>query len=112
MSASLDELMRLHGALAAFTFSDSGELLEHRARPDSGLDPDTLDLVSHVCVANISIATLQARGWEKLTGARGFYPIEGFTFVGFDWSAVAKGNTGVVLSNDAADYEAAYAALA
>ena len=48
---------------------------------------------------------------EKLTGMQGFYPIEGFTMVGFDWSAVTGSGLGVVLKNDSADYEAAYQAL-
>ncbi|HKK13656.1 MAG TPA: DUF2173 family protein [Gammaproteobacteria bacterium] len=108
----LDELMSLQGALAAFEFSDRGELREHRIADGAQLGADTLDLLCHVCVANMSIATMQARGWEKMTGAQGFYPIDGFTMVGFDWSAVASGNRGVVLRNEQADYEAAYAALA
>lgn len=110
--SSLEQLMELPGALAAFEFSDRGELREHRIAEGNDLTPDTLDLLCHVCVANISIATMQARGWEKMTGAQGFYPIDGFTMIGFDWSAVASGNRGVVIRNEAADYQAAYSALA
>lgn len=109
--ADLEKLMSLPGALAAFQFTDRGELLEHRVAPDSGLDAKVLDLLSHVCVANISIATMQARGWESLTGMAGFYPIDGFTLIGVDWSAVVNGTTGVVLRNQDADYQAAYDAL-
>jgi roadblock/LC7 domain-containing protein len=108
---SLDELMKLSGAIASFEFSDRGELTDHRLAEGNELTPDILDLVSHVCVANISIATMQARGWEKVTGQAGFYPIEGFTLVGFDWSTVSNGNRGVILRNEEADYQAAYDAL-
>lgn len=108
----LQKLMNLPGALAAFEFSDRGELGAHQIAPGSKLDADSLDLLCHVCVANIAIATMQARGWEKVTGAQGFYPIEGFTLVGFDWTAVATGNSGVVMANEQVDYEQAYAALA
>jgi roadblock/LC7 domain-containing protein len=55
---------------------------------------------------------MQARGWEKSPGQGGFYPIEGFTLIGLEWSAIGKGNRGVIVSNDDVDYEAAYAALA
>lgn len=110
--ADLDDLMGLSGALAAFEFTERGELRAHRIAEGSGLDETTLDLLSHVCVANISIATMQARGWERLTGMSGFYPIDGFTLVGMDWSAVVNGTRGVVLNNEAADYQAAYDALA
>lgn len=107
----LQQLMKLPGALAAFEFSDRGELGAHQIAPGSQLNADSLDLLCHVCVANIAIATMQARGWEKMTGAQGFYPIQGFTLVGFEWTAVATENRGVVMANDHADYEQAYAAL-
>lgn len=110
--SDLQKLMNLPGALAAFEFSDRGELGTHEIAPGSELNADSLDLLCHVCVANIAIATMQARGWEKMTGAQGFYPIQGFTLVGFEWTAVATENRGVVMRNDQVDYEQAYAALA
>lgn len=107
----LDNLMKLDSAQAAFRFSANGELLEHRIADGSGLNETMLDLLSHVCVANMAIATMQARGWENMTGMQGFYPIEGFTLIGFDWTAIANGEYGVVLPNNKVDYEKAYAAL-
>lgn len=110
--ADLDNLMKLDGAQAAFKFSANGELVEHRLAEGSGLTETVLDLLSHVCVANMAIATMQARGWENMTGMHGFYPIEGFTLIGFDWTAIANGEYGVVIPNGKVDYEKAYAALA
>jgi len=107
----LDSLMQLDGAMAAFRFSDKGELLEHRITPGNELTPDILDLLCHVCVANMAIATMQARGWEKMTGMGGFYPIQGFSMVGFEWTAITGDGWGVVVPNAQADFEAAYAAL-
>ncbi len=109
--SSLDNLMQLKGAAAAFEFSDSGELTDHRVDEETGFKADALDLLAHVFVANTAIATMQARGWEKTTGQGGFYPIQGFTLIGLEWSAIGKGRRGVVVRNDAVDYEAAYAAL-
>ncbi|HHJ12994.1 MAG TPA: DUF2173 family protein [Gammaproteobacteria bacterium] len=103
--------MKLPGAAAAFEFSDVGELTDHRLVEQTGLDVDALDLLAHVFVANIAIATMQARGWEKTTGQGGFYPVQGFTLVGLEWSAVGNGHRGVVLRNSDCDFEAAYAAL-
>ena len=54
---------------------------------------------------------MQARGWESSTGQGGFYPVQGFTLVGLEFSTVGNGERGVVLRNDSADFEAAYAAL-
>jgi len=110
--ADLDNLMTLPGAIGAFKYSDKGELLEHRVATGAELSERILDLLCHLCVADVAIASMQARGWENLTGMKGFYPVEGFTLVGFKWSAVVAGDYGVVLTNEQADYEAAFAALA
>jgi roadblock/LC7 domain-containing protein len=109
--ADLNELMAVPGAQAAFSMNDRGELLEHRIHQDSRLEAQSLDLLAHMCVANMAIATMQARGWEARSGSEGFYPVEGFTLVGMEWSAVTNGRQGVVIANEAADYEAAYRAL-
>ncbi|MDH5179627.1 MAG: DUF2173 family protein [Gammaproteobacteria bacterium] len=104
-------LMNLEGAVGAFKFTPGGELLEHRLVEGSNLNESALDLLCHVCVANMAIATMQARGWENMTGMGGFYPVNGFTLVGFEWTAIVNGEYGVVLPNDKVDYEKAYAAL-
>lgn len=109
--SDLDKLMGVDGAVGAFRFSANGELQEHRIADGSDLNESILDLLCHVCVANMAIATMQARGWEKMTGMQGFYPINGFTMVGFEWTAVVNEEYGVVLPNDKADFDAAFAAL-
>ena len=109
--ANLDSLMKLDGALAAFEFNDRGELQASRIADPKKITPDVLDLVTHVCVANSAIADMQARGWEKVTGMQGFYPVQGLALVGFDWTVVMHGNQGVILPNSKADFDGAYAAL-
>lgn len=108
---SLDQLMRVPGAVAAFQFSDKGDLLQHMIKEGTELTPQVLDLLAHTCVANMSIAAMEAKGWEALTGQQGFAPLQGFSLIGLDWSTVADGNHGVVLRNRDVDYEAAFAAL-
>ena len=124
---TLDELMRLPGAMAAFEFRGSGELLEQRIAYLDRLSAATLDLLAHMCAANMSIATMQMRGWEQVTAMTDFYPVQQFTLIGFDWSVVVSGLhreqrkregksslppfLGVVVANESADYEATFAAL-
>lgn len=108
---NLDGLMELDGALAAFEFNDRGELQDSRIGDNKDITQDVLDLVAHVCVANSAIAAMQAAGWEKVTGMQGFYPVQGLSLVGFDWTIVTHGNCGVILPNARADFDAAYQAL-
>lgn len=107
----LQKLMDLPGALAAFTYSDRGDLQAHLLREGTEITAQMLDLLSRSCVANLAIAGLEARGWEALTGQSGFQPLRGFSVVGLEWSVVVNGNSGVVVRNRDADYEAAFDAL-
>jgi roadblock/LC7 domain-containing protein len=126
--ATLEQLLTLPGAMAAFEFRGSGELLNYQiADPEGILDKSVLDLLAHMCAANMSIATMQARGWETMTEMRGFYPVRQFTLVGFDWSVIVSGLQreakkitgaellppfmGVVVANESADYEAGFTIL-
>lgn len=107
----LDRLMALDGAQAAFSMNDRGELQQHLLASGTLLNETALDLLAHMCVANNAIATMQARGWEASSDNKGFYPVNGFTMIGMEWSAITDGHLGVVVSNDQADYEAAYQLL-
>ncbi|MGD8784569.1 MAG: DUF2173 family protein [Thioalkalispiraceae bacterium] len=109
--SKLDELMSLDGALAAFEFTSGGELSNSKIVDGANIENDVLDMVSHVCVANGAIATMQARGWEKMTQMEGFYPIQGFALVGFEWTVIVTDTVGVIVKNDKVDYDATYQIL-
>ncbi len=108
---NLDKMMELPGALAAFTYSDRGELQSHALREGTELTPQVLDLLARSCVANLAIASMEATGWEAVTGQAGFQPLKGFSVVGLEWSVVVNGNCGVVVRNRDVDYEAAFSAV-
>lgn len=110
--SDLNKLIAVEGAVGAFQFSSKGELTQSKIADGSELNDQILDLLCHVCIANMSIATMQARGWENMTGMKGFYPIKGFTMVGFEWTVIVNEEYGVVVPNSQVDYEAAHAALA
>ncbi len=100
----LKQLMNLPGALAAFTYTDKGDLTDHVVREGSEITREVLDLLAHSCVANIAIATLEARGWEALTGQKGFEPLQGFSMIGLEWSVVLTGRCGVIMKNRDVNY--------
>ncbi|MHB1052683.1 MAG: DUF2173 family protein [Thiobacillus sp.] len=108
---NLEKMMDLPGALAAFTYSDKGELQSHVLREGTELTPQVLDLLARSCVANLAIASMEARGWEAVTGQTGFQPLKGFSVVGLEWSVVVNGNCGVVVRNRDIDYEASFKAV-
>lgn len=113
--ATLNQLMALPGAVAAFAFQGDGTLGEHQIAATRLIDPATLALMARMCAANLQIATLQASGWDQQPGTelKGFLPVQDFTLIGLEWSVVVDNahHTAVVLTNDKSDYEAAFAAL-
>ncbi|MHB9020292.1 MAG: DUF2173 family protein [Halothiobacillus sp.] len=104
-------LTRVPGALACFTFTRDGQRLDSVSSDPERLDERTLDFLGHVCVADQAIANMEARGWEDVSDITGFYPIEGFVFVGTNLSVVARDYRAFVLENEHADYEAAHRVL-
>lgn len=111
--ATISELTQVPGAVAGFKFSQSGELIESDIKPGNHeLDESTLEMLAHICVANLAISSMQATGWEKNSDLKGFSPVEGCTFVCLEVSVVARGNQAVVLINKNADYDKAFQALA
>jgi len=116
--ATLEELMALPGAMAAFGFSGDGKLIDHRIGVKRLIDDNTLALMARMCAANIQIASLQAEGWRKLPEMNGFDPVHEFTLIGLEWSvAVSNPATSgdpfvaVVLDNDSCNYDDVFATL-
>jgi len=109
--SKLEKLIDIDGALAAFEFNPDGELQASSISGQSKIEDDVLELLCHVCVANGAIATMQARGWEKMTKMEGFYPIQGFSLIGFEWTVLVSKCFGVIIANDKVDYDGTYAVL-
>lgn len=104
-------LTRVPGALACFTFTKEGQRIDSVSSDPARIDETTLDFLGHVCVADQAIAAMEARGWEGISYVTGFYPIEGFVFVGTNLSVVARDYRAFVLENKNADYEIAQRVL-
>jgi len=108
--ADLDSLLALPGAMAAFEATGSGELLDHRGDEKYGLSAEILGMVAQMCAANMSIAKMQALGWEKMSDLHGFDPVNQFTLIGFDCSVTVGTHgdhlVGVVARNDMQDLDA------
>ena len=103
--------MFLSDVQAVFVMNDRGELQGHQLAEGTALDETALDLLAHVYVANNAIATMKAPAWEASPDSRGFFPIDGLTLIGMEWSAITAGNVGVVVGTAGADYESAYKLL-
>jgi roadblock/LC7 domain-containing protein len=86
---ALDELMSLPGVYGAIEFSCTGELGQMRA-------------------ANMAIYRMQATGWTKSTGQKGFLPERGFTFITLDHVMMGMNGQAVLAHSKDFNYDAAY----
>jgi roadblock/LC7 domain-containing protein len=105
--ATLDELMELPGAIAAITFAENGEIRDFRG----DLTDDLAGLAGQMCAANLGIFRMQADGWSRLTGQKGFLPEKGFAFMGLDYVVAAGDEQAVFLRKADADFDRAFQVL-
>jgi roadblock/LC7 domain-containing protein len=101
---TLDQLMQLPGAYGAIEFSCTGDLGDMRG----DLAPDFAEVVAQMCAANMAIYRMQATGWAKHTGQRGFLPERGFAFLGLDHVMMGMDGKAVIGRNLDFDYDRAY----
>ena len=101
---ALDELMSLPGVYGAIEFSCTGELGQTRG----DIEPDFAELVAQMCAANMAIYRMQATGWTKLTGQKGFLPERGFAFLALDHVVMGMNGNAILARSKDFDYDAAY----
>jgi len=101
---ALDDLMSLPGVYGALEFSCTGELGQIRGE----LERDFAELVAQMCAANMAIYRMQATGWTKLTGQKGFLPERGFAFVTLDHVVMGMDGNAILAHSKNFDYDAAY----
>lgn len=106
--ATLDQLMELPGAIAAVSFNDRGEVSDFRG----DLTDDLASMAGQMCSANMAIFRMQADGWTRLTGQKGFLPEKGFAFMGLDYAVTALDGEAVFMRKADADFDRAFEVLA
>lgn len=104
---TLDELLSLPGVYGAIEFACTGELGDLRG----DVDRDFAELIAQMCAANMAIYRMQATGWTKLTGQKGFLPEQGFAFLALDHVVMGMDGKAVLARANAFDYDAAYRRL-
>jgi len=120
--ATLDELVKLPGTMAAFSFLSGGKLLDQRINNQELFSTASLELLAQMCAANLGIAAMQAGGWERRGEMTSFLPLRQFSLLGLEWTVVvsAPGRDtpadepllGAVIHNDKGDFQALSTALA
>jgi roadblock/LC7 domain-containing protein len=104
--ATLDELMKINGVVAAGQFSDDGKLVEVRG----DLKPEVAQAGAQFCgTVNMLFKTLSG-SFQQLSGMQ-WTPARGWAFAGGQYSVCVGGDKGVFVETAKADYNALFRAL-
>lgn len=106
MTANLDKLMTLQGAIASGEFSMEGELVASRA----GAAKDCNDPVEMMLAAKLFMGRLESKG-EKYATHEDLMSVKGLALSAGDYSICVMGNIGIFLETAKADFRGVFKTL-
>jgi roadblock/LC7 domain-containing protein len=106
--ATLDELMRIKGVVAAGEFSPDGRLIDYRATVD--MTPEMAALAAELCApVKVMFETL-ASELMRFSDMR-WLPPKGWAYSGGDWTIAIGGQRGVFVTTAEADFNELFRTL-
>ncbi len=109
MAKSLDELLRLKGAVAAGEFSADGKVKEFRSN-NNHLYPEVADLTAQFTAAVSQLLGSLATAHSKISGFN-WIPEQAWAYSGGDLTIAVGGNRGVFVKTVEADFNQLFDAL-
>lgn len=106
VSANLDKLMKIKGAVAAGSFTADGKVVEYKGQ----LSKEMADMVAMMCAANTLMAKMQAEGFSKFSGMK-WSPLHGWAVAAGDYAVCVMGNYGVFVKLSEADFNEIFKVL-
>ena len=104
---SLSQLKNIKGFLAAAQFNPDGQLLNKEGPIDDTIGTMLTDL----CAANLRMGQMQARGFTRFTGLKGFEDCRGFAVSGPSISLCVYDNLVVMVENSSCDFNEVFKML-
>lgn len=104
--ATLDELMRINGVVAAGQFSDDGKLVDVRGQ----LKPEIAQAAAQFCGTVNMLFKMMSGSFQQMSGMQ-FTPVHGWACAGGDYSVCVGGDKGLFVETAKADYNALFKAM-
>lgn len=83
--ATLDDLLRVEGVVAAFSFGADGKLVDYKARVD--MSPEMAAMAAQFCATVTMLFDTLAGAYTQLSKMR-WLPQNGWAFCGGEWAVV------------------------
>jgi roadblock/LC7 domain-containing protein len=106
--ATLHELLKINGVVAAGEFSVDGKLLDYKAKMD--MSPELAAMTAQFCATVTMLFNTLAGAFSQLSKLN-WVPQQGWAYSGGDWTVAVGGNRGVFVETTKADFNQLFQAL-
>ena len=106
--ATLDELLRLDGVVAAGEFAADGKLVDYKATMD--MSPELAAMSAQFCATVTMLFDTLAGAFSQLSRMN-WTPQQGWAYSGGDYTVAIGGNKGVFVETAKADFNQLFRAL-
>src|SRR2546429_7618141 len=100
-TATLDELLKIDGVVAAGEFALDGRLVDYKAKMD--MSPELAQMSAQFCSSVTSLFNTLSGAFTQLSGMN-WSPQHGWAFAGGDYSVCVGGAESVFVEKAKADY--------
>ena len=106
--ATLDDLLKINGVVAAGEFSADGKLVDFKAKMD--MSRDMAVMTAQFCATVTMMFNTLAGAYTQLSKMN-WVPQKGWAYTGGDWTVAIGGNRGVFVETSRADFNKLFEAL-
>lgn len=99
--ATLDELLKINGVVAAGEFSADGKMVDYKAKMD--MSPEMAAMTAQFCATVTMMFNTLAGAFAQLSKMK-WVPQQGWMYAGGDWTVAIGGNKGVFVETAKADF--------
>ena len=106
--ATLDELLKINGVVAAGEFSADGKMVDYKAKMD--MSPEMAAMTAQFCATVTMMFNTLAGAFAQLSKMK-WVPQQGWMYAGGDWTVAIGGNKGVFVETAKADFSQLFQVL-
>ena len=106
--ATLDDLIKIDGVVAAGEFSADGKVVDYKANMD--MPPEMAEMSAQFCATVTMLFNTLAGSFSKLSQTN-WVPQQGWAYSGGDMTIAVGGNKGVFIETSKADFNQLFQVL-
>jgi roadblock/LC7 domain-containing protein len=106
--ATLEDLLKLDGVVAAGEFTADGKMVSYKAAID--MSPEMASMTAQFCATVTLLFNMLAGSFGQLSKMK-WLPQQGWAYCGGDWTVAIGGNIGVFVETSKADFNKLFEVL-